>query len=87
MSARSSAVDSGSCLRTWLVAALRAAKRDVTYHLSPDANHVLKHEPLSTVELRADMAGVQSGYSAEGRVLDPDLVAALLAWIRATANR
>ena len=70
-----------------LVAALRAAKRDVTYHLSPDANHVLKHEPLSTVELRADMAGVQSGYSAEGRVLDPDLVAALLGWIRATANR
>lgn len=70
-----------------LVAALRAAKRDVTYHLSPDANHVLKHEPLSTAELRADMAGVQSGYSAEGRVLDPDLVVALVGWIRAQANR
>ena len=69
-----------------LVAALRGAKRDVTYHLSPDANHVLKHEPLSTAELRADLAAVQNGYSAEGRTLDPDVVAALLGWIRAKGN-
>ena len=65
-----------------LVAALRSAKRDVTYHQSPDANHVLKHEPLSTAELRADLVGVQNGYSADGRMLDPDVVAALLAWMR-----
>ena len=69
-----------------LVAALRGAGRDVTYHLSPDANHVLKHEPLSTAELRADMGAVQAGYCAEGRALDPDLVAALLAWIRVKSN-
>lgn len=66
-----------------LVAALRGAKRAVTYHLSPDANHVLKHEPLSPEQLRADMAAVQTGYSAEGRVLDPDVVTALLRWMAA----
>ncbi len=66
-----------------LVAALRGAKRNVTYHRSPDANHVLKHEPLSPAELRANPAGVQAGYSAEGRALDPDVVTALLAWIAA----
>lgn len=66
-----------------LVAALRGAKRNVTYHLSPDANHVLKHEPLSPAEVRADMAGVVAGYSAEGRALDPDVVTVLLAWMAA----
>ena len=66
-----------------LVASLRSAKRDVTYHLSPDANHVLKHEPLSPEQLRADMAAVQTGYSAEGRALDQDVVTALVAWLRA----
>ncbi len=66
-----------------LVASLRSAKRDVTYHLSPDANHVLKHEPLSPEQLRADMAAVQTGSSAEGRALDQDVVTALVAWLRA----
>lgn len=69
-----------------LAAALKAARRDVTFHLSPNANHVLKHEPLSVAELRADMVAVQAGYAAEGRALDPDVVSTLLAWIRAKSK-
>ena len=42
-----------------------------------------KHEPLSPEQLRADMAAVQTGYSAEGRALDPDVVTALLRWMAA----
>jgi pimeloyl-ACP methyl ester carboxylesterase len=64
-----------------LVAALKAAGRDVTYHLSPDANHVLKYEPLSPAELRADLVAVQTGYGAMGRDVDPDVVQAVAAWI------
>ncbi len=69
-----------------LVAALTGAGRDVTYHLSPDANHVFKHEPLSVAELRADLVAVQNGYGAEGRVLDPDAVTTVVNWIRARAH-
>ena len=57
----------------------------MTYHLSPDANHVFKHEPLSVAELRADLVAVQTGYGAEGRGLDPDAVTAVVNWIRARA--
>jgi pimeloyl-ACP methyl ester carboxylesterase len=66
-----------------LVAALRGAKRDVTYHLSPNANHVLKHEPKSVSELRADPGSVQNAYSADGIPLEADVVPTLVAWIRA----
>ncbi len=66
-----------------LVASLRAAKRDVSYHLSPDANHVLKHEPRSVAEIRANLATVTAGYGAEGIAVEPDVVKAILAWIRA----
>jgi uncharacterized protein len=68
-----------------LEAALRAAKRDVIYHLSPDASHVLKHEPKAVAELMADRAGVQATYSADGIPIDSDVVTALVAWIRAKA--
>ena len=61
--------------------ALRDAGKDVTFHLSPDADHVLKHEPKSIDELRADPVSVQNAYNAEGRVLDKDLVDALVNWL------
>ncbi len=60
---------------------LRDAKRDVTFHLSPDANHVLKHEPLSMVELRADLLAVQNAYNAEDRILDADVVTTIVGWL------
>jgi len=66
-----------------LVAALRGAKRDVTYHVSPDASHVLKHEPKPIPDLLADRAAVQATYSAAGIPIDADVVAAVTAWIRA----
>lgn len=65
-----------------LVAARRAAGKPVDFHLSPSANHVLKTEPLSLQELRANPQLVQTGYNAPDRVLAPDLVEALLQWIR-----
>jgi pimeloyl-ACP methyl ester carboxylesterase len=68
-----------------LEAALRTAKRDVTYHFSPDASHVLKHEPKTLAQLMADRAGAQATYSADGIPIDSDVVAALVTWIRGKA--
>jgi pimeloyl-ACP methyl ester carboxylesterase len=68
-----------------LVQARRAAKRDVSYHLSPDADHVLKSEPRPMAEVRSNPALLVPGYNAEGRVLADDLVTALVQWIRARA--
>jgi pimeloyl-ACP methyl ester carboxylesterase len=65
-----------------LEAALRRANRDVTFHLSPNASHVLKREDKSMAELRADRAAVQATYSAEGIPIDPDVVTTLVEWIR-----
>lgn len=59
---------------------LAAVKPDATLVLAPEANHVLKHETKSIVELRADLAMVQTNYNAEGRELDPTTVAALVDW-------
>ncbi len=63
--------------------ALVEAKRDVTLHIALDADHVLKHEPKSMPELRANLGAVQSGYNADGRALDPDLVGAIAGWLAA----
>ena len=63
--------------------ALVDAKRDVTLHIAPDADHVLKHEPKTMPELRANLGAVQTGYNAEGRTLDPGLVDAVVAWLAA----
>lgn len=60
---------------------LRDAGRDVTFHLSPDADHVLKHETKTLEQLRADPLGAQNAYNAEDRVLDDDFVKALVAWL------
>jgi pimeloyl-ACP methyl ester carboxylesterase len=73
-------VDLGEAQR--LVSALRGAKRDVSYHLSPDASHVLKHELKAIPDLLANRAAVQATYSADGIPIDEDVVAALTAWIR-----
>jgi len=63
--------------------ALRAAGRDVTFHLAADADHVLKHEPKTVAEIRADLVAVQNAYNAEGRVLDASATAAIVAWLAA----
>jgi len=64
-----------------LHAAFLAAKRDATLHISPEADHVLKHEPATKEQMRADMQKYQDGYNAEGRVLDADLVTAVIGWL------
>ena len=60
---------------------LRDAGRTVTFHLAPDADHVLKHEPKPVAELRANLQAVQDGYNAADRTLDPDAVRALVGWL------
>ncbi len=65
-----------------LLAARRAAGKPVDYHLSPMANHVLKTEPKSLEELRANMVQLQVGYNAPDRTLDGDILEALANWIR-----
>ncbi len=66
-----------------LVAALEQAGKQVTFHVAPDADHVLKHEPRTVAEIRADLTGTQAAYNAEGRVLDDDFVGAVAAWLAA----
>ena len=71
---------------TLLEQALRAAGRDVTFHLAPDADHVLKHEPKTIAEIRANLLAAQTAYNAEGRVLDADAAAAIVAWLAARSR-
>lgn len=63
--------------------ALRAAGKDVTFHLSPDCDHVLKHQPLTMEQIRGDLQAAQDAYNAEGRTLDPDFTTSLVAWLAA----
>ncbi len=70
-----------------LEASLKAAGRDVTLHLSPDANHVFKHEPKTLAQLRADVGSAAAAYTAAGVVLEPDFVDALVAWLAAHTER
>jgi pimeloyl-ACP methyl ester carboxylesterase len=66
---------------------LASVKPDATLVLAPEADHVLKHEPKSLEELRANLVMVQAGYNAEGRTLDETTVAALVDWLaKATAR-
>jgi len=64
----------------YLVAALTAAHVPVERHLSPEADHVLKHEPRTLDEQRAHP---RPDYNAEGRTLDPDAVMAIETWLAA----
>ena len=65
-----------------LVAARRSAGKQVDYHLSPLADHVLKTEPRPLTEVRADLQLVMRMYNAPDRALDGDLLEALARWIR-----
>ena len=66
-----------------LHAAFIAAKRDATLHISPEADHVLKHETSTKEQMRANMQKYQDGYNAVDRVLDADVVAAVVGWLAA----
>ena len=65
-----------------LAAARRSAGKAVDYHLSPFADHVLKMEPRSIDEIRANPQLLTTAYNAPDRTLDDDLVEALAQWIR-----
>jgi pimeloyl-ACP methyl ester carboxylesterase len=60
---------------------LASVKPDATLVLAAEADHVLKHETKSLVELRANLEMVQTGYNAEGRQLDEQTVAAIVEWL------
>jgi pimeloyl-ACP methyl ester carboxylesterase len=61
----------------------RAAGREVTYHLSPEANHVYKHEARTVEELKKDPQGAIDVYARDGVPLDTDAVDAILTWLAA----
>jgi uncharacterized protein len=65
-----------------LVAARRSAGKPVDYHLSPLADHVLKTEPRSLEELRANLQQLMNAYNSPDRTLDNDIVETLARWIR-----
>ncbi|MFI6044444.1 hypothetical protein ACIA8C_22645 [Nocardia sp. NPDC051321] len=53
----------------------------MTFLFPDDANHVLKHEPRPRSELV--QAQVMVGYNADDARLDPEVVAAIVAWLQA----
>jgi uncharacterized protein len=59
----------------------KAAGKDVTLVLAPNANHVLKHEDKTIALLRADLEAVQRGYNAADRVIDAETVRAIASWL------
>lgn len=65
-----------------LVAARKSASKAVDYFLIPTADHVLKAEPLSLAELRANPQATTMKYNAADRSLAADLVDTLSRWIR-----
>jgi hypothetical protein len=56
----------------------------VTFLFPENANHVLKHEPRPRVELAQGEA--MNGYNAADASLDPETVAAIIAWLTARAS-
>jgi pimeloyl-ACP methyl ester carboxylesterase len=60
---------------------LAAANKEATLFIAPEADHVLKHEPKTVAELRANLLAVQTGYNAEGRTLDEATVNAIVGWL------
>ena len=64
-----------------LEASRRKAEKDVTLFLSPDADHVLKHEVKSTAELRAALKTTQDDYNSPKRALDDTTLSALVNWL------
>lgn len=66
-----------------LVAARRSAGKAVEYYLSPSADHVLKTEPRSLEEARANLQLLMAAYNAPDRTLAGDLVETLAKWVHA----
>ena len=64
-------------------AALAAGRTNVTLAICPNADHVLKYEETPVDQITA-MTALR--YNAADRVLDPDVVAAILGWL-AEQNR
>jgi hypothetical protein len=60
-----------------------AGRTDVSFLFPENANHVLKHEPRPRAELV--QAEAMSRYNAPDAALDPETVAAVVAWLRARA--
>ena len=60
-----------------------AGRTDVSFLFPEDANHVLKHEPRPREELM--QAEAMSRYNAPDASLDPETVAAIVAWLKARA--
>ncbi len=61
-----------------LLEAVANASPEVTFIYPEDADHVLKYEPKSRAELSAADA---LNYNASGRMLDPELLRAILDWL------
>ena len=59
------------------------AHRDATLHIAPEADHVLKHEPKTIAEIRANPQEAQDNYNADGRILDADLASSVVGWLAA----
>ncbi|CAN5734937.1 alpha/beta fold hydrolase [soil metagenome] len=66
-----------------LADAIKAAGHDVTLHIAPESDHVLKHEARTMQELRNNLEDVQNGYNADGRTIDPDVAQAVESWLAA----
>jgi fermentation-respiration switch protein FrsA (DUF1100 family) len=61
----------------------KAAGRNVTLFLAPEADHVLMHETRSRAELTASFWSVIQHYGDTGRTLDPASIDAIARWIAA----
>jgi len=61
--------------------ALAKERNNITIVYPDNANHVLKHESKSREQLTA--ADIANSYSAEGTVLDPQVVETITAWLSA----
>jgi uncharacterized protein len=60
-----------------------AGRTDVSFLFPEEANHVLKHEPRPREELAQGEA--MQRYNAADAALDPETVAAIVAWLTARA--
>jgi fermentation-respiration switch protein FrsA (DUF1100 family) len=70
-----------------LEARAKAAGRDVTLFLAPEADHILRHETRSMAELQDNVGSVIEHYNDADRTLDPASVAAIAQWIAAHAAK
>ncbi|TXD37219.1 lysophospholipase [Lujinxingia vulgaris] len=62
-----------------LAGAARSAGVDAELVIAPDADHVLKHQPVAREELNAQHGLL---YNQAGRTLDPQVVEAIVDWVQ-----